>query len=268
MPEIGATLREARMRQRIDISDVEAQTKIRAKYLRALENEEWELLPGPTFVKSFLRTYAEYLELDARTLVEDYKQRFEGPAGAEPAAFGGLGVPRRQQRPPPRGRGRRRSNTMAAFGPGLAVGIGVVALLGIFYLLGVLGQEDTEMPVSNTPTPTETAVATATATPDGTQKDRKPTRVRLELVATGDVYVCLVDGAGKRLLDGVTLQQGVRTKRFTARRLLANFGTSAVRMRVDGRAWPVAESAKPVGYELRPGRKPRRLPDAQRPDCS
>ena len=65
MPEIGETLREARMRRRIDMTEVEAATKIRAKYLRALENEEWDLLPGPTFVKTFLRTYAEYLELDA-----------------------------------------------------------------------------------------------------------------------------------------------------------------------------------------------------------
>ena len=71
MPEIGAALREARMRQRIDISEIEAQTKIRAKYLRALENEEWDLLPGPTFVKSFLRTYAEALGLDARLLLEE-----------------------------------------------------------------------------------------------------------------------------------------------------------------------------------------------------
>jgi transcriptional regulator with XRE-family HTH domain len=267
MPDIGETLRESRMRRRIDMAEVEAATKIRAKYLRALENEEWELLPGPTFVKSFLRTYAEYLELDARTLVEDYKQRFEGTAATEPAAFGGLAGPRRQQRPPPRGRTRRRS-TMAAFGPGLAVGIGVVALLAIFYLLGVLGQEDTELPVSSTPTPTATAVATATATPAGTEKERMSTRVRLAIVATGDVYVCLVDGTGRRLLDGVTLRKGERTRRFTSRRLLANFGTSTVRMRVDDRTWPVAESANPVGYELRPGRKPRRLPDAQRPDCS
>src|SRR5579884_1691320 len=57
MPEIGATLREARMRARIDIGEVETRTKIRAKYLRAIENEEWDLLPGPVYVKSFLRTY-------------------------------------------------------------------------------------------------------------------------------------------------------------------------------------------------------------------
>src|SRR2546421_563691 len=47
MPEIGETLREARMRAKIDVSEVEATTKIRAKYLRALENEEWGLAPGP-----------------------------------------------------------------------------------------------------------------------------------------------------------------------------------------------------------------------------
>ncbi|HWF25530.1 MAG TPA: helix-turn-helix domain-containing protein, partial [Solirubrobacteraceae bacterium] len=64
MPEIGATLREARMRARIDISEVEVRTKIRAKYLRAMENEEWDMLPGPIYVKSFLRTYSDFLGLD------------------------------------------------------------------------------------------------------------------------------------------------------------------------------------------------------------
>ena len=52
------------MRQGLDIADVEERTKIRAKYLRALENEEWGSLPGPTFVKTFLRTYAEVVGLD------------------------------------------------------------------------------------------------------------------------------------------------------------------------------------------------------------
>src|SRR5437588_12610469 len=85
MPEIGATLREARMRARIDVSEIEAQTKIRAKYLRALENEEWGLLPGPTFVKSFLRTYATALGLDGKALVEEYRLHHERPSeGMEP----------------------------------------------------------------------------------------------------------------------------------------------------------------------------------------
>src|ERR671915_1897969 len=102
MPEIGETLREARMRRRIDMTEVETATKIRGKYLRALENEEWELLPGPTFVKTFLRTYADYLGLDARNLVEEYRARYERPAAQDLTPFGtNLGGRRsRAPRPP------------------------------------------------------------------------------------------------------------------------------------------------------------------------
>jgi cytoskeleton protein RodZ len=82
MPDIGETLRDARMRARIDVSEIEAKTKIRAKYLRALENEEWGLLPGPTFVKSFLRTYADALGLDGKALVEEYRLSHEHPSEA------------------------------------------------------------------------------------------------------------------------------------------------------------------------------------------
>src|ERR687892_1893773 len=101
MPAIGATLREARMRARIDISEIEAETKIRARYLRALENEEWDLLPGPTFVKTFLRTYADYLELDSRSLVEEYRARYERPSAQELTPFGpGIGSRRTRPRRP------------------------------------------------------------------------------------------------------------------------------------------------------------------------
>src|SRR6187401_1857460 len=80
MPDIGTTLREARMRARIDISEIESETKIRAKYLRAMENEEWDLLPGPVYVKSFLRTYGDFLGLDSRLLLDEYKRRYERPS--------------------------------------------------------------------------------------------------------------------------------------------------------------------------------------------
>src|ERR1700756_306808 len=83
MADIGSTLREARMRARSDISEVEAQTKIRAKYLRAIENEEWDLLPGPVYAKSFLRTYGDYLGLDSRRLIDEFKRRYEHPSDHE-----------------------------------------------------------------------------------------------------------------------------------------------------------------------------------------
>src|ERR1700761_3263473 len=80
MTDIGSTLREARMRGRVDISEVETRTKIRAKYLRAIENEEWDLLPGPVYARSFLRTYGDFLGLDSRMLVDEFRRRYEGPS--------------------------------------------------------------------------------------------------------------------------------------------------------------------------------------------
>jgi cytoskeleton protein RodZ len=77
MPEIAEQLRSARERAGLDIATVEADTKIRGKYLRALESGEWELLPEPTSTKAFLRTYADYLGLDGRALVENFKLRYE-----------------------------------------------------------------------------------------------------------------------------------------------------------------------------------------------
>lgn len=81
MAEIGETLRERRMAMKVDVHEVEEETKIRAKYLRALENEEYNLLPGNAYVKSFLRTYADYLGLDSRALVDAY--RAQGDRGED-----------------------------------------------------------------------------------------------------------------------------------------------------------------------------------------
>ena len=80
MTDIGAMLREARMREHLDIAEFEARTKIRAKYLRALEDEEWALLPGYTFTKAFLRTYADMLGLDGRMLVDEFKRQYQDPS--------------------------------------------------------------------------------------------------------------------------------------------------------------------------------------------
>src|SRR5436305_8558076 len=118
------------MRQKIDIADVESATKIRARYLRALENDEFGLLPGSTFVKTFLRTYAEYLGLDATLLVEEYRVHYEPRGESEPMQHF---APRRQ-RPP-----RRSRYASGPPGPGTAIGVLVLAILVIFLVLGITG---------------------------------------------------------------------------------------------------------------------------------
>ena len=76
MFEIGNSLREARVRRGIDFPQAEAATKIRGKYLRALEDEQFAVLPAQTYIKGFLRTYAEYLGLDGQLYVDEYNSRF------------------------------------------------------------------------------------------------------------------------------------------------------------------------------------------------
>jgi cytoskeletal protein RodZ len=94
--EIGTSLREARLRQSLDFPEIEQGTKIRGKYLRALEDEQFDVLPAQTYVKGFLRSYAEYLGLDGQLYVDEYNSRFVVGEEDQPAR------PRRSA-PPSRG---------------------------------------------------------------------------------------------------------------------------------------------------------------------
>jgi cytoskeletal protein RodZ len=79
MFEIGGSLREARLKRGLTPADVQKAIRIRDRYLQALEEERWELLPGDAYVKGFLRTYADYLGLDGNLYVEEYNSRFARP---------------------------------------------------------------------------------------------------------------------------------------------------------------------------------------------
>ena len=76
MFEIGISLREARLRQHLELPEVEQATKIRGKYLRALEEEQFEVLPATTYVTGFLRAYADYLGLDGQLYVDEFNSRY------------------------------------------------------------------------------------------------------------------------------------------------------------------------------------------------
>lgn len=76
MFEIGYSLRAAREKQGIGLPEAELATKIRAKYIRALEEEDFSALPADTYTRGFLRAYADYLGLDGDIYVEEYASRF------------------------------------------------------------------------------------------------------------------------------------------------------------------------------------------------
>jgi cytoskeleton protein RodZ len=270
MPDIGATLREARMRQRIDISEIESETKIRAKYLRALENEEWDLLPGPTYVKSFLRTYAEALGLDGKLLIEEYKLRHERLSDVEmqPIRPPGAREPRRRRR--------------VGSGRGWAV-LAVVALLIVgLYALGRLdvGDGDDGSDAANTTPAATTGTtskrtstskrSTSSSSSSSSKKKKKKSRpklVRLRLVPTGPVYVCLKRAGGETVVNGRILQAGSRQPTYRSKRFRLLLGNSEVRLRVNGRTRSVAPTGGVLGYEVTPPGRVRPLPTAGRPSC-
>ncbi len=256
MPEIGAMLREARMRAHIDISEIESETKIRAKYLRALENEEWDLLPGPTFVKSFLRTYAEALGLDAKLIVEEFKLRHERPSEFDLQPIRATG-PGRERRPRPR-----------PAVPRWVIGL-VLALL-LTAALFELGNRQ-----GNTPTPPAPTKTTTTGRTAGTAARRTPvagaTRARarvviLRIVPTGTVYVCLI-GDGRRLIDKLVLMPGVKTQVYRAKRFELTLGNGNAKLDANGTILSVPQVDNGIGYELTvTGRKV--LSAARRPTCA
>jgi transcriptional regulator with XRE-family HTH domain len=75
MFEIGASLREARTRRGLSAADVHKAVRIRERYLTALEEERWEMLPGDAYTKGFLRTYAEFLGLNGQLYIDEYNSR-------------------------------------------------------------------------------------------------------------------------------------------------------------------------------------------------
>jgi cytoskeleton protein RodZ len=72
---LGGDLAAARLERGLDLRDAERETKIRAHYLAALEEEDFDALPGEGYAAVFLRTYASYLGLDADVCADELRRR-------------------------------------------------------------------------------------------------------------------------------------------------------------------------------------------------
>jgi cytoskeleton protein RodZ len=264
------------MRARIDISEIESETKIRAKYLRALENEEWGLLPGPAYVRSFLRTYAEALGLDAKLLLEEYKLRHERPSDHDLMP---IGAPRRRGRGGGGGGlGPARQRPPRGMPRWLVVGLMVVGVLIALFALGKSGNDgggsgspgrtDT---VSTTTVPgRRTSTTGATASRPSTTKQKTKHKassklVRLQIIPTGPVYVCLRAAGGQMRLPGVTLRAGATSGTYRSSQFDLRLGNGNASLRVNGRSHRVA-NASPVGYIIKKG-SVRRVPLSETPSC-
>ena len=223
MFEIGSSLREARMRQSLDFEEMEARTKVRAKYLRHLEDERFDQLPGHTYTKGFLQVYADALGLDGRLYVEEYNSRYV--AGDDEAAPRLPRSPTRYNRP--RGRGE------SGVGVALAAILVVTALVIAAWRFG--GHETPKVEGVNS----AGAIPARAATSRSTQQ-----RVTLSIRAVkGPSFMEVRAGSasGKPLYTG-TLEKG-QLQRFTKKKLyLAIARPGNVLVKVDGKPYTLPRS--------------------------
>jgi Helix-turn-helix domain/RodZ C-terminal domain len=189
--EIGSSLREARVRRGVELGQVEADTHIRTKYLGALENDRFELLPGEAYVRGFLRTYADYLELDADLFVDEYNAHFAPP-----------------EEPLPQLIQRRRGGPHGLPARGTVAALLTVALVAVLAWRLDAGGEPTVPPASVRPS---------------RRREARPATLVL-IAARGPCWlrVHLGSEAGRRLHEGM-LEQG-RSLRFAGKRLWIRLG--------------------------------------------
>ena len=195
MFEIGGSLREARLKRGLMPADVQKAIRIRDRYLQALEEERWELLPGDAYVKGFLRTYADYLGLDGSLYVEAYNSRFSHPE--EPQL-----VPQRFER-------RRTSVGGVGFlRPLIAVGI-IVAIVAAVAAWQLSGSSSPKQSAPPTTAPTTTAAKTPPKTKTHPKHVAFALPTRAVVVATrGASWLWVRSGsaAGPTVYEGTLLQ--------------------------------------------------------------
>ena len=247
MFEIGNTLREARVRRSLTLQQVEEDTKIRVKYVQAMENEDFDVMPGATYVKGFLRTYSTYLGLDPDVVVDEYRSRSSGVRLAEKhEPFGGtsmLGSPRSH-------RGR---NTI------VLVAVVCLLVLTVIVVLGLNPDGDSGQPStkpgalgigSPSPKPSDTPTPTASAS----VKPALDNVLRL----IGDAGDCWVqvrrDNAAGVILFSGTIRQG-KGRSFKGTVLWVRMGIPAnVKVIIEGRTARPIDSAYPLDFVVRNGK--------------
>ncbi|MGH2833352.1 MAG: helix-turn-helix domain-containing protein, partial [Solirubrobacteraceae bacterium] len=206
-------------------------------------NEEWDLLPGPTFVKSFLRTYAQALGLDSKAIIEEYRSNYEMPSDLDRSDFA-------QQ---PIASAARSHSRQPRLGPSRGY---VLALAGVCVLIALLiygllsgGSHPSTPKASNHTASKQHVRRLLRKAGSGTPRTLSATLTSLKLEPSAEVYVCLI-GDGRKRIPGLTLLPGTPTRTYHARRFELTLGNNAVTLIINGRAQTVPASSRAIGYSI------------------
>jgi hypothetical protein len=249
---VGKALREARKRRGAELVDVETATRIRVRFLHAIECEEWEVLPGEAYARAFIRTYASYLGLDGARLAEQHRQEVGADRPGERLLSGD---PTRPREPGPRRRPRPAPRLVALLVSG--------ALVAVLIAFGLSSGGGSPVPQREPPR----ASLQPAVRPSPTPPTPKP-GLSLQLTATAEVWVCLLDGGGRPLVAGEILGPGAEAGPFRSGSFTVSLGNGEVSMSVNGRQASIPATPSPVGYSIGAGGAMRELSEGERPTCT
>jgi hypothetical protein len=252
---VGRTLREARTERGIDLAEIVAVTKIRKEYLRAIEADEWDRLPGDTYARAFIRTYASHLGLDGEELAERQRRERDG-RGQEP-------MPQVEPEPLTVAMGwRRRAGGIPAW----AVGALAAALMLVLLIVLVSGGGGGGGPAAGGGA-SQGAGAQALPGARGAETALPAPGHTVRLTATAEVWVCLLDARGEPLIDGQILAPGSSEGPYRSGNFTLSLGNGEVTMMVDGEQASIPETPSPVGFSIEGGSL-RPLSESERPTCT
>lgn len=252
---VGSTLREARKRREVELSAVEEATRIRPRFLRAIENEEWDALPGGVYTRGFIRTYAAYLGLDGDRLAEDYRRDLEGAGGGgEPGAeHAPMGTAET--------RGRRRSARLGGW-----IAVAAVTSIAALAIIALPDGGGGGPRVTRPPSQPAGGPGGHEQQPRATKP--QPSGVSLHLVASAEVWVCLLAASGEHLVNGQILEAGAEEGPFHSGSFTVSFGNGEVSMLIDGKEAEIPATSSPIGYSIDSSGALTRLRETERPTCA
>ena len=260
---VGAALREARRARGLDLDDVFRETKIRPRYLAAIEEERWDVLPAPAYARAFVRTYAAMVDLDPDELIAqldaelDMESVPEPPVRGEEPTTGSHPVLQPVDRP-------RRPVAGFAFA---ALAVAVASAL-VFLLLREQPDSGREAGVSG-PAQQQVEAGSEEPTTESESTDRsevRPRRAELSLVPDADAWVCLLDSRERALIEGEIVPAGERRGPFRSREFTLALGHGQVEVEVDGEPIPMPDTPDPTGMRISPDGA-QELSADELPDC-
>jgi cytoskeletal protein RodZ len=205
MPTLGEELRRRREARGISLTEISEETKISSRFLKAIESDNFSILPGGIFTRSFIRAYARAVELDEEEAITLYHEQIGTPQPAEP----GPQVQAKAQAPvapPPR---RAEPITYGHTGRGISWStliVGVVIAVFIILIIFVVIRRVEQGSGDSVPAETQQPVAKP-ASPAPQPEEPTPPQTQTPQIQSGDQLMVRVEATTgdcwlKYIVDG------------------------------------------------------------------